>query len=272
MKTQTQKTALPIDRDREDADRALAFYCEVRATTKLKPLEVILGVWGTPHWSDASKEMFLMDIYRKQACDEGVKNLNYPFESINTSRCVVVTCAGGVKMLYKASSKTIRLRSVATIEQDIKQLPHQPGVYIVRVGGNGWVNGAVVYVGKAEASVRSRWIQRTKNFREGDKENSDFKMMFEVAAMLARDARITVEARPVTLKQFRGNREKMKRRIRHDEGMLIDYYRKPRLNKRLERDAIDPWLKTVDRFWGPVDRLLVFFAFGLALLFKLLTS
>lgn len=171
-------------------------------------------------------------------------------------------------------SKTIRLRSVKTIEQDIRGLPHQPGIYVVRAGGNGWGNGAVIYVGKAEASIRSRWVQRTENFREGDKDNSDFKMMIEVAAMLVRGSRITVEARTVTLKQFRGNREKMKQRIRHNEGMLIDYYRKPRLNKRHEREAIDPWLKAVDGFWSMVDRSLALVGCGfcLALLFKFLVG
>jgi len=83
MRTQTQKTAPPIDHDREDADRALAFYCEVRTTNGLKPLEIIIGVWGTKNWSDASKEMFLADIRQKQPCDAGVKKLNYAFQSIN---------------------------------------------------------------------------------------------------------------------------------------------------------------------------------------------
>jgi hypothetical protein len=168
-------------------------------------------------------------------------------------------------------TKTYQLRSVKSIDQDIKQLPHNPGIYIVRIGGNGFGNGAVVYVGKAEASIRARWRERVSNFYD-NKDNSDHRMFADIAAHLARGSRVTIECRTVTLKQFWGDRGWMKRRIRHDEGVLIRHYRKPRLNKIYEDAAIDPLLSFVDGVWQAINQLLVLVGcgVGLALLFKML--
>lgn len=170
--------------------------------------------------------------------------------------------------------RTYLIRSVRTRRTDIKQLPHNPGIYIVRVGGNGFGNGAPVYVGKAESIIRSRWNQRLNNYDEAESPtaNSDAEMFADLASHLRRGSRVSIECRTVTLKEFRGDRPKMVRRIRHDEGTLIERFRKPRLNKRYEREAIDPWLKFVDGFWHWADRFffLAGVGFCIALLLKFL--
>jgi hypothetical protein len=72
----------PTKNDREDARKALAVYQQVRIEKGVKPLEIILQLWGTEHWTDASKELFLSAIRQRQSCDERSKFLGYRFDAI----------------------------------------------------------------------------------------------------------------------------------------------------------------------------------------------
>lgn len=83
MKAQTMTAT--TDRDRENADRVLAFYKEARARNKkpLRPLAIILGLWDTENWSRASRELFLLEIRRGLPCDQNIKTpIDYTFQSV----------------------------------------------------------------------------------------------------------------------------------------------------------------------------------------------
>lgn len=60
-------------RDKEDAQRAINFYVKARTDRKLLPLEIILGLWPTPNWSDRSKELFLQTLSKGLECDRGLR-------------------------------------------------------------------------------------------------------------------------------------------------------------------------------------------------------
>lgn len=85
MKVQAITDRAQTDRDREDADRALAFYKEARTKKKkpLRPLAIILGLWDTENWSRASRELFLLEIRRGLPCDSSIKSkMDYTIQSV----------------------------------------------------------------------------------------------------------------------------------------------------------------------------------------------
>jgi hypothetical protein len=73
----------PTRNDREDARKALALYAKVRTEKDIKPLEIILQMWGTENWTDASKDLFLSAIRQRQKCDKRAKHLDYDFQQVD---------------------------------------------------------------------------------------------------------------------------------------------------------------------------------------------
>ena len=58
-------------KDNEDAKKAIDFYVGARIERRMLPLEIILGLWPTPNWSDRSKELFLQALSKGLECDRG---------------------------------------------------------------------------------------------------------------------------------------------------------------------------------------------------------
>ena len=82
MQAQTQTQTKPTAADYSAATDAINVYLQARKAGH-RPLDIILGIWGTPKWSDPSKELFLAEIRSRFPIDRSIKRLDYTFTEIS---------------------------------------------------------------------------------------------------------------------------------------------------------------------------------------------